>query len=397
MTAALAFGRVLEVDFSAENEAPSYLDTKGITRRAEGVARPSKARTDQFIDRVCEFTAAHRTRKAARLSARAREVRRVAQSEAISGSGLWADVESAGKWHLARAKGQINRREIVRECGADAVSVSCGCCGVVDERAARCGVGLLCVSCRGKGAAKKRALLGSARESAVSAARSRGLYRSSRRGGRWGERFLTLTAPHRPDCDVKLRIDRVRDAWPFFVRSLNAWVRRLSADERRVFSWFRAFEWTPGSDGLGHPHFHVWALSPFLPQDLLSDWWRAALEKSGYSKRDVERSFVHIKPATSGVELEVIKYMTKDLIAPGEHVDAGVFAAVYRALDGARLTQSSRGFMSRASRGPRPCASCGVLGARVVRRLLALPPGVARLERRREDRQYAVDSSRGPP
>lgn len=29
--------------------------------------------------------------------------------------------------------------------------------------------------------------------------------------------------------------------------------------------WHRAFEWTPGDDGLGHPHLHAWLLAPWIP------------------------------------------------------------------------------------------------------------------------------------
>lgn len=29
--------------------------------------------------------------------------------------------------------------------------------------------------------------------------------------------------------------------------------------------WHKAFEWTPGEDGLGHPHLHVWMLVPWIP------------------------------------------------------------------------------------------------------------------------------------
>lgn len=43
----------------------------------------------------------------------------------------------------------------------------------------------------------------------------------------------------------------------------------------------RAFEWTPGTDGLGHPHLHVWMLSPFIDVNIVAAMWTEALREVG--------------------------------------------------------------------------------------------------------------------
>lgn len=43
----------------------------------------------------------------------------------------------------------------------------------------------------------------------------------------------------------------------------------------------RAFEWTPGDDALGHPHFHVWMLSPFIDVNVVAAMWTEALREVG--------------------------------------------------------------------------------------------------------------------
>ena len=59
-----------------------------------------------------------------------------------------------------------------------------------------------------------------------------------------------------------------------------------------------------------------------------------------------------MKDPRSGA-LELIKYLTKDISANGERLDAELYAQVINALDGHRQTQCSRGFMSRAKKAPR--------------------------------------------
>jgi hypothetical protein len=61
---------------------------------------------------------------------------------------------------------------------------------------------------------------------------------------------------------------------------------------------------------------------------------------------------VHICELRGGPQAgqELIKYMTKDIDENGEKVPAELYAQVYVALDGRRITQCSRGLMQLAQR-----------------------------------------------
>lgn len=194
----------------------------------------------------------------------------------------------------------------------------------------------------------------------------KGLLRIDRRGGRWSEKLLTLTAPHVVGDTVGERIARVLSAWRLFLKRLNAFLRSIAAHTSSA--WFRVFEWTPGNDGKGHPHLHVWFFGPFLEQPMLRDWWATAL--------GVEDAIVDIKEVhdSRGAAQELIKYLTKDIDANGDKIAAELYAEVYMALDEKRLTQASRGFMRLAGTGPLPC-ECGAALPKRVRRAR---PGIAK-------------------
>jgi hypothetical protein len=181
-----------------------------------------------------------------------------------------------------------------------------------------------------------------------------------RRGGSYREKFLTLTAPHL-GVDVRRRIEIVFCAWPYFLRSLNAWAKRNAADRNIVgIEWLRCFEWEPGKDMLGHPHFHIWLFSPYIPRPEIVTWWREALRRTGCP---VDRDpVVHIERSygRNGGVNELIKYMTKDVVAGGRYVRPEAFAEVYKALDSRRTIQGSKGLLKRADRETR-CADCGAL------------------------------------
>jgi hypothetical protein len=223
---------------------------------------------------------------------------------------------------------------------------------------------LLCVSCRKLDAAAKRAVFARARRFTVSSAERRGLLRSNRRGGRWSEKFLTLTAPHWSDKSVAERIAIVLGAWPRLLRLLND---HWKAHGVKSAEWFRVVEWTPGSaDDGGHPHLHVWLLSPFLPRDDIERWWRQALiEQTGVV---VPHVIIDIREVDGlGVELELVKYLTKDILPNREKVAPEIYAEVYKALDDKRISQASKGFMARAKQEARRCECGSALPKRVER------------------------------
>lgn len=229
---------------------------------------------------------------------------------------------STAKWHRERAQGQQERFRNLRSCGCRNVIATCGVCNSARKPVpVACGIVRLCGRCALVGAKQRRARFGRARARVICDADEIGYTRRSARGwAKWLDRMITLTAPHfhltavDPDSELgrlrlkdttQARIWAVRLAWGGFLRRLNAhWkgnpkakrptpetvaiLPRYEEDSegRRVIvrgtpPYHRAFEWTPGADGLGHPHFHVWTFSPFLDKNLLREWWAEALDAVG--------------------------------------------------------------------------------------------------------------------
>ena len=241
-------------------------------------------------------------------------------------------------------------------CGAEVIRSTCQACGCSHERPGRCSNSLLCVRCRGAYQAIKRAAFLRARLSVLSEATARGLMRN-RRKGRFSEKSVTRTTPHLEDDATASTIDRIAGAWGYFRRALE---QHLTAKDAPTFDWFRVFEWTIGSDGLGHPHIHVWMLSAYLYPDHVRELWRAALVKAGCPPH-IRTVLVHIeefKPSDGRGAQELIKYLTKDIDANGDKVPSAIYAEVYEAFDGRRMTRASRGFMALAKQEARRC-ECG--------------------------------------
>jgi hypothetical protein len=313
-----------------------------------------------WLERVGELTAKHREARALHFARLAR--RRVWKRRVEGFSEIYAKAD--GAWYTARERGQRERPARVAACGAETLQITCVGCGTVHERRSGCRIGLLCVPCRGASAASKRAVFRRARAAAVSEATRRGLLNPSHRS-RWSEKFLTLTAPHFPHHSIAERIEIVMRAWARFLRLLNAYWKARGV---RSAEWFRVFEWTPGvSDHLGHPHLHVWILSPYLPRDDIELWWRQALDEQIDGVR-LERVIIDIREVhNDGAERELIKYLTKDITANGDKVAPELYAEVYKALDGHRSTQASRGFIAKAKVEKRAC-ECGCALPRCVRK-----------------------------
>src|SRR5439155_8587276 len=70
-------------------------------------------------------------------------------------------------------------------------------------------------------------------------------------------------------------------AWRSFSRWLQRGWRAIHRELGLRPSYFRAFEWTPGSDLRGHPHFHIWLLCPFIDFHEALEEWRKALIAAG--------------------------------------------------------------------------------------------------------------------
>lgn len=398
----------------ARSEALSFLDTPGITRQGGGIATNVVAEHPARIAWRKELehqTKAHREGRARELERKARQLehygaavperRRRAPDGSIVATPAHrrsghADgvtertARTSGAWHRARARGQRERFARVDGCArTEELSIECACCGTVDEKAARCGAHLVCLRCRGRRAARIRARFLAARDEKLAEAYAAGLFRPVRRGGRWGERLVTLTIPHHDGDTIRGRIDRVLSAWKYFLKRLNAWGR---AQKGGTIEFVRVLEWTAGSDSLGHPHLHVWVFSPFLPQELASCWWRDALEKAGLALGEQEELLdVDIRGVSDiDVANKLIKYICKDIGSDGSYVVPEVYAKVYATLDARRAVQSSRGFLGRGD-VPATCTHCGALSSRRVRlRPVVSAPQVSADCAR-------VDAATGPP
>lgn len=356
-----------DVRKTRKREVLSSLDTLGTTRPRAG---------DAWLDSLEDLTKEHREARAREHERRALAMERFARVSQGLPEREW---RKAGDWHRSRAKGQRRRFTSVRECRRETmVCVVCEGCGTVNEQPGRCSVGVLCLSCRGRRAKKLRGNFCGSRDVILSRARSLGLLRAARRGGRWSEKLLTLTAPQLPHVKASARTLRVRAAWPRFVKQLNRWMRAHRAHIHSA--WFRNLEWESGHDGEGHPHIHAWLFTPFLPRDMIIEWWGRALLRSGYTRAELGaferandggegfRLVVDIREASGrDVAFEVIKYLTKDIVSDGRRVAPEQYAHVVRDFDGARTTQSSRGFMSLGRFAPQcDCGSTSCYSVRIV-------------------------------
>lgn len=130
-----------------------------------------------------------------------------------------------------------------------------------------------------------------------------------------------------------------------------------------VLSYLHVFEWTPGEDGEGHPHMHVWLFSQYIEQPLLELLWRKAYAHvTGQDWTAVPRMVVDVRAARPDVAHELVKYLTKDWeveAGTAKRVRPEVFAQVYAELDGKRLRQSSSGFAMWAVEKVCACPACG--------------------------------------
>ena len=243
--------------------------------------------------------------------------RRVVEPDAAA---LLRAAVGSQRWHDQRARGQEARFAKLAHCGARLRVARCGWCNEDGKQVPDgCGVGRLCGRCAVLAAKRRRARFGRARGRVIVAAKRQGLTRQHRRGGRYTEKMLTLTVPHvtreglearalvlaGEACSatlthrerkraaarakaaralaelgtVKARVELLWRAWPRFRRAL---VEHLEI--RGEHTWtklHRAFEWTPGGDALGHPHFHLWMWCPYLDARALAALWTEAILDAG--------------------------------------------------------------------------------------------------------------------
>jgi hypothetical protein len=194
--------------------------------------------------------------------------------------------------------------------------------------------------------------------------------------------MVTLTVPHVPGHGLEQRFAFLLNAWPPFLRLLNAWLRSegIGKGERhqvaehpgRYVHWYKVVEWVPAQDDdAGHPHFHVWFYSPWLSQDLLKEWWCRALESIGFG--DASRVLPYIAACHGDPSKELVKYIFKDIDSDGAKIPPRIMAKLYECRDRKRFAQGSRGFIQLGESVP-SCPECHVSYADVPPERRFVPP-----------------------
>lgn len=395
------------------------------------------------------------------------------------------------QWHDARAEAKRELFERVDECAEDARVLRLVCrgtvptaegvrpCGHSENLPIGCGSQHFCASCRVQLAQrfrvdferKRLGLVGQARQAQLT-----GRFRRRAKGGRFGEKLLTLTLPHWGNPSE--RVEQLRETWPRFWRLLSDELRpqlaalpagiRTVDDDRfdrctgevkeykrkggkkaraaraaaglpdselslwDLVSYLWVFEWTPGADGLGHPHLHVWLFAPFLPVDLLQRLWvRAFCDVSGHqlvaplegstlwrvarvtTREDGVNVVAEPVPLVVDVRAawelerdggsvgnEIVKYLTKDWEISDDGVHRAhpeVFAQVYTAIEGRRGRQSSAGLQRWALERHVACPVCGFENDRGHWAFAFLPRSPLETQHPPEERRTVPELATGPP
>ena len=320
---------------------------------------------------------------------------------------------SAYHWHKSREAGQIEKLERVMLCRTTQITRRCTACDKPGpDTELTCGNHRLCLHCRGQRVnrfqrrfrdAQKVALEGLWRDRLKITARRKGNRpdgsprQGLRNGGEWNEKFLTVTIPH--SGNIRDDVRQIQKGWPKFWRLLKAHVEKdLLADEHPDYRkmlmahmrYCRVLEVTPGEDGRGHAHMHLWLVLPFVHNEVIAHLWGEALDWS-YKRRlaasnavrlvddlienlpdsrkafgDQLRSYlvtmrgkygqplvavwkpsIDIRKVKSGqVAAELCKYLIKDAEKKAgelDYIEPRMFARIYAALEGRRAICSSRG------------------------------------------------------
>jgi hypothetical protein len=315
-----------------------------------------------------------------------------------------------GNRHRSLARGQRDKFDRVRACGAeDGGTVLCESCENAHPFENDCDSWRDCPSCRTVAARGRQRRFGIARATHIEKARRLGGFRRIQRGGRIGERFLTLTMPQAglesfatipakfrnlqgDELVAAMRIETMFQARRKFGLLLNKHWRKRRCVLRPVF--YIAFEWTPGHDLHGHPHFHTWMLSQYIDHRNLTAYWSTALRWAGLLLAPDDLVVVHIKELVTpiGFARELFKGSGKldplklsrfdfrdgtealayadgwslaEIAKDGTRVPARIVAAVRQALERRKVAQPSPGLLG--EKLPAACPECGVIGALRVR------------------------------
>jgi hypothetical protein len=217
---------------------------------------------------------------------------------------------------------------------------------------------------------------------------------------RMGERMLSLTIPD--EGSPEHRIDVLEKTWKRFWRLFRQEYRprfknistKLRADAEAkieatpgmrhdpktgeelangetlsmwdLFHYLWVLEWTPGKDGNGHPHLHVWLFSTFLPDRVLRALWNRAYAEVTDEKTFCRLLVIDIRAPEgdkgdfdSGIDSELVKYLTKDWSEDGvRRLSPAIYGRIYKRLDGRRRRQTSAGLGNWTLAEHKACACC---------------------------------------
>jgi hypothetical protein len=354
------------------------------------------------------------------------------------------ELEARAVWHTRRANGLRDRPKNLRGCGGKMIATICSCGNRGKARPQGCGLYRLCASCSITESRRRRAKFGRARArvllDAVRAVPGRGALAGEaakyRAGGRYTDKMITLTIPHfdghalfeqaldldgqgdaRDDAralairervlahgssSIPARVAALFAAWPAFARRMKRAMKARGRGDELFTRWDRFFEWTPGADGEGHPHFHVWAFTPYLCFGEVAEWWTASVREVGVPVRTRETEYCTTckRTHTIGAKTWVQRLgdfdarAVRELIAGGKAIELSAFrsmnvgptAVTYAAgwsiadvseqvtpeveaelkcaIEGRRISQGSRGLYSDDAKPACPC--CGPIGSRVI-------------------------------
>jgi hypothetical protein len=353
------------------------------------------------------------------------------------------ELQARATWHGRRANGLRERPKNVRACGGKMIATICSCGNRGKAHPQGCGVWRICAACAKSESRRRRAKFGRARArvllDAVRPLSGRGALAGNaaqyRDGGRYTDKMITLTIPHFEGDDlfyaamelgdqgdhvddkrarairervlahgsstVPARIAALFAAWKGFARRMKRDLKKRDRADHIFTRWDRFFEWTPGKDGRGHPHFHVWAFSPFLCYGEVAEWWTESVREVGVPVRTHESWCTnckrnHVIGARAWVQQlgDFNERAVRELVAGGKAIELSAFrsmnvgptAVTYAAgwsvedlsdevspetraeldcaLEGRRLSQGSRGLYSDDMKPA--CPVCGPLGCRTI-------------------------------
>jgi hypothetical protein len=317
------------------------------------------------------------------------------------------------KWYQARAKGQLERFDQVREWGGKEVVQSCGDCGHVGRRTtAWCRHWRLCVGCRSRRGLEYRKRFRHSRETALR--RLERLMSYAAGGCKLSEKLLTLTLPHSGDVHRDLRT--LPKAWRWFWRLVREHLERDRNLGKAIVNqlvYVRVIEVALGENWQGHAHMHVYLIAPYLHHEMVGLLWARALQRCGYGVdrhsapkplaevlgqvmpewrraqlqallvtrrggtplESVSNPVVDIQECYGDVENELIKYLVKDAERDkhGNLVfDDEFLARVYEGTEGLRMVQTSRRFWTEIGKRSCACEKCG--SPRINRKLEKAKP-----------------------